>query len=195
MQQFVRQLIKLKIKPQSQWMNFDRHKVQRQTIAAIAFGTVTMTGAITLATESRAAAQAAYGSYIGVGASYEVTDGPDNDNEFAGVVAARYKFLRLPVSARTQVLIGNDIAIVPTVSYDIPLNWQTDVYIGAGASFPIGNDTTPVGDDVAFALQPGIAFALPNSELVIFGNAIIAFDAYDDGSTATSVQAGVGLRF
>ncbi|MBW4519613.1 MAG: porin family protein [Scytolyngbya sp. HA4215-MV1] len=168
---------------------------QSRTGIAIALGTMVATSALTLATQTSASAQAAYGSYVGVGASYEVSDGPDNDHELAGVVAARYKFLRLPVSARTQVLIGNGVAIVPTVSYDLPLNWQTDIYLGAGASFPIGNDTTPVGDDVAFALQPGIDVALPNSELVIFGNAIIAFDAYKDGSTATSVQAGVGLRF
>jgi hypothetical protein len=45
-------------------------------------------------------------------------------------------------------------------------------------------------------LQPGIDYVVPNSNTVIFGNAIIAFDAYRDGSgTAFSLQGGVGLRF
>jgi hypothetical protein len=37
---------------------------------------------------------------------------------------------------------------------------------------------------------------VPNSNTVLFGNAIIAFDAYrNGGGTALSVQGGVGLRF
>ena len=37
---------------------------------------------------------------------------------------------------------------------------------------------------------------VPNSNAVVFGNAIIAFDAYrNGGGTAVSVQGGVGLRF
>ncbi len=37
---------------------------------------------------------------------------------------------------------------------------------------------------------------VPNSNTVIFGNAIIAFDAYRNSSgAAVSVQGGVGLRF
>jgi hypothetical protein len=113
------------------------------------------------------------------------------------VVAARYKFLRVPVSIRTQALIGDGVALVPTVSYDFPINWQTDAYLGVGASIPLSGDTvTPVGNRTSLAIQPGIDYALPNSNLLIFGNAIIAFDAYrKGGSTAASLQAGVGLRF
>ncbi|QYX34373.1 hypothetical protein [Sphaerospermopsis torques-reginae] len=37
---------------------------------------------------------------------------------------------------------------------------------------------------------------VPNTKTVIFGNAIIAFDAYrNGGGTALSLQGGVGLRF
>ena len=39
-------------------------------------------------------------------------------------------------------------------------------------------------------------FAIPASNLVVFGNAIFAFDAFEDGGgTATAVQAGVGWNF
>lgn len=138
-------------------------------------------------------AQAAYGSYVGVGGSVGV--GGDDGTQGAAVVAVRYKLLEVPISLRAQAFINGDgTAIVPTVSYDIPMNWQTDAYVGAGVSFAGGD--TPVGDKTSFAIQPGIDYSLPNSRLVVFGNAIIAFDAYrKEGGAAVSVQGGLGLRF
>ncbi|MGC9505104.1 hypothetical protein [Baaleninema sp.] len=137
-----------------------------------------------------ASAQAAYGSYVGVGGSVGFGEGTNA----SGAVAFRYRILELPISFRTQLLVGSGVAIVPTVSYDIPLNWQTEAYIGAGVSFT-GGDETPVGDSTAFVLQPGIDYALPSSKLMVFGNAIIAFDGYEDGGSGVSVQGGVGLQF
>ncbi|MBD1936535.1 hypothetical protein [Microcoleus sp. FACHB-68] len=139
-------------------------------------------------------AQAAYGSYVGVGGSVGV-NGDGDGTQGAAVVAVRYKLLEVPVSLRAQAFINGDgTAIVPTVSYDIPMNWQTDAYVGAGVSFAGGD--TPVGDKTSFAIQPGIDYSLPNSRLVVFGNAIIAFDAYrKEGGAAVSVQGGLGLRF
>lgn len=146
------------------------------------------------------AAQAAYGSYVGVGGSLGLTQGSaSEDQDSAVVIAARYRLLEVPISIRAQLLTFTDTtAFVPTVSYDIPINWQTDAYIGAGVAFQDGgdNDTSPIGNQTSFVLQPGIDHSLPNSNLVIFGNAIIAFDAYrQGGGTAASLQGGVGLRF
>ncbi len=140
-----------------------------------------------------AQAQVAYGSYIGVGPSVGLTDGI----QVGGVVAARYKLLKSPISFRAQALIGRNTAIVPTVSYDIPLNWQTDAYLGAGLVLAGGDTPSPVGNKITFALQPGIDYVVPNSNTVIFGNAIIAFDAYREGGggAAISVQGGVGYKF
>ena len=139
-----------------------------------------------------AQAQVAYGSYVGVGATVGVTDGI----QVGGVLAARYKLLESPISFRAQALIGRNTAVVPTVSYDVPLNWQTDAYLGAGLVLAGGDSSSPVGNKISFALQPGIDYVVPNSNTVIFGNAIIAFDAYRvGGGTAVSVQGGVGLRF
>jgi hypothetical protein len=139
-----------------------------------------------------AQAQVAYGSYVGIGPALGLSDGL----QLAGVLAGRYKLLETPVSFRAQAFIGNNTAIVPTVSYDLPLNWQTDAYLGAGLVLAGGNEASPVGNKISFALQPGIDYVVPNSNTVIFGNAIIAFDAYrNGGGTALSLQGGVGLRF
>jgi len=169
---------------------------------AIALGSTALTVATIAAQPLPAAAQAAYGSYVGIGGSFGLTSGDSafgEDSSSGAVIAARYKLLRAPVSIRAQALISDRTAIVPTVSYDIPLNWQTDVYIGAGASLMLGGDqedTSPVGNQSSFVLQPGIDHTLPNSNLVLFGNAIFAFDGYQaGGNAAVSIQGGVGLRF
>ncbi|MDJ0736900.1 MAG: hypothetical protein QNJ47_23005 [Nostocaceae cyanobacterium] len=139
-----------------------------------------------------ASAQVAYGSYVGVGP----TVGLSNGSQVGGVVAFRYKLLETPVSFRAQALIGESTAVVPTVSYDLPLNWQTDAYLGAGLVLAGGDTASPVGNKISFALQPGVDYVVPNSNTVIFGNAIIAFDAFrDDNDTAFSVQGGVGFKF
>ncbi|MEA5617189.1 hypothetical protein VB711_04965 [Cronbergia sp. UHCC 0137] len=139
-----------------------------------------------------AQAQVAYGSYVGIGPTFGLTDG----GQIGGVLAFRYKLLETPASFRAQALVGRSTAVVPTVSYDLPLNWQTDIYLGAGLVLAGGETPSPVGNKISFALQPGIDYVIPNSNTVIFGNAIIAFDAYrNSGGTALSLQGGMGLRF
>lgn len=136
-------------------------------------------------------AQAAYGSYVGIGPAVGFADGA----QLGGVVAFRYKLLEAPVSFRAQAFLGDNIALVPTVSYDLPLNWQADGYLGAGLIFAGGDTPSPVGNKISFALQPGVDYAVPNSNTVLFGNAIIGFDALRDGGTTFSLQGGVGMRF
>ncbi len=157
------------------------------------FGAIAVTSVLNLFVNSQPAqAQVAYGSYVGIGPSV----GLSNGTQIGGVLAIRYKLLETPISFRAQALIGKGIAVVPTVSYDLPLNWQTDAYLGAGLVLTSGDAASPVGNKISFALQPGIDYVIPNSNTVIFGNAIIAFDAYrNTGGTAISVQGGVGLRF
>ncbi len=157
---------------------------QRAAIAA----TIALVGGLGFG--EAASAQAAYGSYVGVGASAGFGD----ETEVAGVIAFRYNVLELPISLRAQAFIGDGFAIAPTVSYDIPLSWQTDVYVGAGVSF--AGDDSVLGDKTAFAIQSGIDHMMSDSNLALFGNAIVAFDAFRDrDAAAVSVQGGVGLQF
>lgn len=147
-----------------------------------------------------AEAQVAYGSYVGLGVGVGLTN-DQNTGQGSGVqglISGRYRFLEMPISARGQAFIfGDNFAFVPTVSYDVPLSWNTDVYLGAGVSFAGGgNSPSAVGDKTAFVLQPGIDHLFPNSNLVAFGNAIFAFDAYrEGGNMAISVQGGMGIQF
>lgn len=167
-------------------------------LGAIVLGTALSAGLI-CATASGASAQAAYGSYVGIGGSAGLSAGPNNEGtNGGGVVAVRYRLLEVPISLRAQALISDRTALVPTVSYDVPLNWQTDAYVGAGVAFQSGdqNSASPIGNKTSFVIQPGVDYIFPYSNLVLFGNAIIAFDAYrDGGGTAASVQGGLGIQF
>lgn len=169
-----------------------------RVIAASVTGSLLASTAV-LTQAAPAQAQAAYGSYIGIGAAVGLTrDSTSRGDNFSGVIAGRYRILETPVSIRGQAFVfGSSFAFVPTVSYDFPLDWQTEAYLGAGVSFAgNGSSPSPVGDKTAFVLQPGIDYALPNSNLVIFGNAVFAFGAYQNGGgTAVSVQGGVGMQF
>ena len=170
-------------------------QVRISGILAMITATSAMATSIALSS-TPAEAQAAYGSYIGIGPAVGLTEGSDKGRQISGVITGRYRFLEAPISARGQIFIGNGVSLVPTISYDIPLNWQTDAYIGLGAAIPLGSGVTPVGDRAAFAIQPGIDYSLPNSNMVVYGNAVIAFDAYKDTrGTAASLQGGVGFRF
>jgi hypothetical protein len=161
---------------------------------------VTVAGVGSALRPETAQAQVAYGSYVGLGAAVGFTDdaATGQGSGIQGVIAGRYRFLTMPISARAQAFVfGDSFAVVPTVSYDFPLSWNADAYLGAGISIPSGGNTpSVVGDKTAFVLQPGIDYMFPNSNLVAFGNAIFAFDAYrNGGNTAISVQGGVGMQF
>jgi hypothetical protein len=163
-----------------------------------AIGGLALAAGLVVNIQSPAQAQAAYGSYIGAGLGIGLTNGggPNENANSSGSFAVRYKFLRAPVSLRTQVLVGgNGVAVVPTISYDIPINWQGDVYLGAGASIVRG-EKTPIGNKGSFVLQPGVDYSLPNTSMMLYANAIVAFDGYrSSNATAVSLQAGAGLRF
>jgi hypothetical protein len=164
--------------------------MNRNLILALALGTIAIA-----AQPQSAQAQAAYGSYVGVGPAIGLTQGNTDERKISGLVAGRYKLLEFPASIRAQAFLGSGAAIVPTISYDIPINWQTDAYIGVGAAIHLTGDT-PVGNKSGFAIQPGIDYMIPNSNMVLFGNAVISFDAYkNSSSSAASLQGGVGLRF
>lgn len=170
----------------------------KTTLGRVGLATVVTASLLAALDVKPAQAQAAYGSYVGAGGTLGLNDDDDGDGDGIGlVISGRYKLLAVPISLRAQAfLLNGDLALVPTVSYDFPVSFQTDVYLGAGVSIPTGDDASPVGDETAFVLQPGIDFAVPGSNLVVFGNAIFAFDAFEDGGgTATAVQAGVGWQF
>lgn len=132
-------------------------------------------------------------SYVGAGVSLQGL--ATNPSNIGANLAGRYKFDDVPLSVRSSVLFGNGgTSIVPTVSYDLPVGDRTNVYLGAGASFKVGGNTSMTGDQTAFALQPGVEVSI-NKNTLLYSNAVIPFNGQSNGSAGASLQAGVGLQF
>jgi len=133
------------------------------------------------------------GSYVGAGISLQGL--ATNPSNVGANLAGRYKFDDVPLSVRSSVLFGNGgTSIVPTVSYDLPVGDRTNVYLGAGASFKVGGNSSMTGDQTAFAVQPGVEVSL-NKNMLIYSNAVIPFNGQSNGSAGTSLQAGLGVQF
>lgn len=151
-------------------------------LARLAIGALVGGLAITASTQAPAQAQAAYGSYIGIG-------GALGDGEFGFSINGRYNILELPVSVRGAAFLGEGSAFVPTISYDYPINFNFEAYLGAGVAF--ASDGSVMGDGTSFVLQPGVDYTFTDNRLVLYGNAIIPIG----GDTNTAVQGGVGIQF
>lgn len=147
-----------------------------------------------------ASAQVAYGSYVGVGVAVPITSDAVSGQSggIQGMVQGRYRFLTSPLSLRGQAyFFGSSFAFVPSVSYDIPLNWNLDTYVGVGVSFVGGGDEpTVLGDQTALVLQSGVDYVFPNSNLVAFGSGTFAINSYSQGgNSAVSISGGMGIQF
>ncbi|MDX2254664.1 MAG: porin family protein [Pseudanabaenaceae cyanobacterium bins.39] len=133
------------------------------------------------------------GSYVGAGISLQSF--ASNPSVVGANLTGRYKFDGVPLSARSSVIFGNGgTSVVPTVSYDLPVGDRTNLYLGAGASFKVGGNSSLTGDQTAFALQPGVEVSL-NRRVLLYSNAVIPFNGQTNGSAGTSLQAGVGVQF
>lgn len=144
-------------------------------------GAVAGAMAIALSMQAPVKAQAAYGSYIGIGPAF-------GDGEIGVAINGRYNILEVPISIRGAAFLGEGSAFVPTVSYDYPLNFNTDIYVGAGVAF--ASEGSVMGDGTSFVLQPGVDYTT-DGPLVWYGNAIIPIG----GDTTTAIQGGVGIQF
>lgn len=139
------------------------------------------------------------GNYIGAGVSAGVTDGghSNDDAVFGGNVQARVAIPQTPVSVRGAVLFGGDAtSLVPSLTYDLPVAKNTNIYLGGGYSFiteegqntQLGNQGAPV---VILGAESEVA-----RNVVVYGDTKWAIDAYKGSDAdAVSLQLGVGVKF
>lgn len=139
------------------------------------------------------------GSYIGAGVAAGVTNGGQDGDAatFGGNIQGRLAVPDAPVSVRGAVLWSDETsAIMPMVSYDVPVAKNTNVYVGAGYSFVEENGKpTPLGNQDAVVLTAGAESAIAK-DFIVYGDAKLGINAYQNSpASAVSVQAGVGYRF
>lgn len=139
------------------------------------------------------------GSYIGAGVAAGVTSGGHAGDEatFGGNIQGRIPIKNTPVSVRGAVLFSNETsAIMPIVSYDVPIAKNTNVYAGAGYSFVEANGkATPLGNQDAVVLTTGVETQLQKN-IIVYSDAKLGINAYQNSpASAVSLQMGVGYRF
>jgi hypothetical protein len=138
-------------------------------------------------------------NYVGAGISAGVMHGEhkDDDAVFGGNIQGRAAIPKAPVSVRGAVIFGGDAtAIMPTLTYDLPLAKNTNLYIGGGYSFITDEGhNTQLGTRDAAVVSVG-AESEVGKGIIVYGDAKWAIDAYRNSSgDALSLQTGVGLGF
>ena len=139
------------------------------------------------------------GSYVGAGLSAGVTNGGQNNDaaNLGGNVQGRFAVPNAPISVRGAVLFnGDNSAIIPTVSYDLPISKTTNLYAGAGYAF-VQNDgkASPIGNRDSAVLTAGVESQVAKG-VVVYSDAKFGINAYQNSpASALSLQAGVGIQF
>jgi hypothetical protein len=139
------------------------------------------------------------GSYVGAGVGAGVTSGGQGNDgaTVGGNIQGRFAVPNAPVSVRGSVLFnGNSSAVIPSLSYDIPLNSNTNVYAGAGYSFAQKNgNTSQLGNQDAAVLQLGVESQVSRG-IVLYSDVKYGINAYQGSNRgAVSLQGGVGFNF
>lgn len=144
------------------------------------------------------------GAYVGGGFAAGVTNGGqigDAANLGGNIQGRIAPFANVPVSARAAILWSKEnTAIMPIVTYDIPVAKNTNLYVGGGYSFVEDKNTvrprpTPLGNKSAPVITVGAESSLTR-DIVVYGDAKLGIKAYQNSpASALSFQAGVGYRF
>lgn len=138
-------------------------------------------------------------SYLGAGISVSATNNgkTSDDAAFGGNIQGRFAIPNTPLSARGAILFNNETsAIMPMVSYDVPVTNNANVYLGAGYSF-VEEDgkLSPLGNKDAVVLTTGVE-AEVRRNILIYGDAKLGINAYENSSDpAVSFQLGAAYRF
>ena len=140
-------------------------------------------------------------NYIGGGVAAGVTNGGSTTGGDAatlgGNIQGRLTTSKAPVSVRGAVLFSDETsAIMPMVSYDVPVTNNANVYVGAGYSFVENQGKpTPLGNQSAPVVTVG-AEAQVGQNIVVYGDTKVGINAYQNSSaSAVSLQAGAGFKF
>jgi hypothetical protein len=156
----------------------------------------------TLLSANSASAQTAprgmEGSYLGGGASVGFSnDALDNDANVGGHVQGRVDIPDAPISVRGAALInGDNVSLVPTVTADIGVARNTNLYVGAGYSFLTDEGATSMlGNQNAVVLTTGVETAVQRN-IVLYSDVKVALDGVENSDkTPVSVQVGAAYRF
>jgi hypothetical protein len=167
-------------------------------ISALSILSIVSTGTVS-AQEVSTNAKGLQASYVGAGLSAGVTNGGQGNDSatFGGNVQGRYALPETPVSLRGAVLFTDKtVAIMPIVTYDLPIAKNTNLYAGGGYSFVTNqNAPSPLGNQDAVVLTAGVESEVARN-VVAYGDVKYGINAFKgSNASAAGLQVGVGYRF
>lgn len=109
----------------------------------------------------------------------------------------RYDVPNSPLSVRGSVYFGgNAKAVMPMVTYDVPVGGGTNLYAGAGVAVvntPAGK-ATPLGNRTGVVVTTGVEAEISKG-IVLYGDAKWLSGNKGTGTPPLRYQLGVGYRF
>jgi Outer membrane protein beta-barrel domain len=147
---------------------------------------------------AQTAARGMSGSYLGGGASVGLNgEVGNNDANFGGHVQGRYAIPLSPVSVRGTAIVNSDnVNLVPTLTVDLGVAPNTNVYLGAGYNFNTDEGTTSsLGDQNAPVVTAGVETAVQRN-IALYSDVKVAIDGVaNSNKTPVSIQVGAAYRF
>lgn len=113
-------------------------------------------------------------------------------NQFQG----RFDLPNSPISVRGVLFLGDEAkGVLPMLSYDLPVDQGTNVYVGAGYAFVrTSGAVTPFGEENGLVLVTGAEAAI-NEAIVLYGDAKLKPQRESNSGNPVRLQVGVGYRF
>ena len=138
-------------------------------------------------------------TYVGAGVTGSATSSnrPGDSDQFGGNITGRFAVPNIPVSARGTVIFNDSSsAVVPTLTYDMGVARNTNVFVGAGAAFVQNQGKgTPIGNQNSAVVTAGVESKVSDN-LILYGDTKVGIGAYQNSSTpSVTFSAGAGLRF
>ncbi|WP_206754560.1 hypothetical protein [Leptolyngbya sp. FACHB-36] len=108
----------------------------------------------------------------------------------------RYDVPNSPISVRGTVFVHSErSAVLPILSYDLPVGSGTNLYAGAGYAIVRPGTVTPLGTQSGMVLTTGIE-ASAGKNLVIYGDTKLNLNQDRSGNASSlRFQFGAGYRF
>lgn len=172
------------------------------SLKTVALTTLAATAAIVNLSVSSASAAPDKGmtrGYVGAGLAGSVTNGGTGSDglNFGGNVQGRVAIPNTPVSVRGTVLFnGNNSAVIPTLTYDMPVAKGTNVYAGVGGAFVQNQGlNSPIGTRNSVVLNAGVETQVAKG-VVVYTDAKLGINAYQGSpASALGLSGGVGIQF
>jgi len=106
----------------------------------------------------------------------------------------RIDLAEFPISVRGAVVLGDEIeAVMPMLSYDVPLGDRANIYAGAGYAFVRPGAQTALGDRNGPVLNTGVEASITHN-VVLYGDMRIHPRTQAD-QDPIRFQVGIGRRF